>query len=235
MEQVEIEPWGRLLWNDRDAWFENTSPISIERREEIESGLLVALQYFVGGGFMLHASCISYEGRAIALVGRSRAGKSTLAAIMAQQGCSLVSDGVTLFEPSTLGLRNGRRLCKLSDESIAQLGLSADEFPYVTEDRIKRYVTAPGPPPPDGLNLSEAFVIADGDTDEIQSLTPTEQVLALISNGIYTSRLPPKSARLQWERAVQAVQNGLLVHRLVRRKKWENIPSLVSILFERLR
>ena len=97
---------------------------------------------------MLHASCVARGERAIALVGKSRSGKSTLAAMVAQRGLCLVSDGMTLFDPQTGSLWIGSGHCKLSDESIEQLGLRPADYPHVTEERLKRYVNAPGPPSP---------------------------------------------------------------------------------------
>jgi hypothetical protein len=50
------------------------------------------------GLFPLHASCVAVEGQAIALVGHSGAGKSTIAALLLAEGARLLSDDVTVID-----------------------------------------------------------------------------------------------------------------------------------------
>lgn len=46
----------------------------------------------------LHASCVAYEGKVLAMAGHSGAGKSTLAALLLAQGARLLSDDVTVID-----------------------------------------------------------------------------------------------------------------------------------------
>jgi HPr kinase/phosphorylase len=47
----------------------------------------------------LHASCVAYDGRAVLILGKSGAGKSSLALQLLGLGCDLVADDQTLIDP----------------------------------------------------------------------------------------------------------------------------------------
>jgi HPr Serine kinase C-terminal domain len=56
------------------------------------SGALLAMHLMLRGELVLHASAVQVDGRAVAFVGSSGMGKSTLAAALCEQGHGLVSD-----------------------------------------------------------------------------------------------------------------------------------------------
>ena len=47
----------------------------------------------------LHASCVAYDGRAVLILGKSGAGKSSLALQLLGLGCDLVADDQTPIDP----------------------------------------------------------------------------------------------------------------------------------------
>ncbi|WP_152187696.1 phosphoenolpyruvate carboxykinase (ATP) [Georgenia satyanarayanai] len=69
-------------------------------RAIMTTGTLLALQLYLRGSAVLHASAVERDGTAVAFVGHSGMGKSTLAALLCAQGARVVSDDVV---PVTTG------------------------------------------------------------------------------------------------------------------------------------
>ncbi|PYG00688.1 Hpr(Ser) kinase/phosphatase [Georgenia satyanarayanai] len=69
-------------------------------RAIMTTGTLLALQLYLRGNAVLHASAVEQDGRAIAFVGHSGMGKSTLAALMCSSGARVVSDDVVPVAPA---------------------------------------------------------------------------------------------------------------------------------------
>lgn len=63
-------------------------------RAIMTTGTLLALQLYLRGSTVLHASAVERDGESIAFVGHSGTGKSTLAALMCAAGARVVSDDV---------------------------------------------------------------------------------------------------------------------------------------------
>lgn len=62
--------------------------------EVLAAGALLAVHLLLRGRLVLHASAVRLDGRALAFVGASGMGKSTLAAALCGHGCGLVADDV---------------------------------------------------------------------------------------------------------------------------------------------
>lgn len=60
----------------------------------LTTGAMLALQLYLRGELVLHASAVDVGGAAVAFVGRSGMGKSTMAALMCAGGASLITDDV---------------------------------------------------------------------------------------------------------------------------------------------
>ena len=71
--------------------------------------------YFLNGFHVLHASCISYERKAISFIGRSGAGKSSIAALMHDDHFGIIAEDLTIIDKN-LKLHNPSNLIKLSSE-----------------------------------------------------------------------------------------------------------------------
>lgn len=53
----------------------------------------------MSGQLCLHSSCVAFDGRAVLILGKSGAGKSSLALQLLALGCDLVADDQTLIDP----------------------------------------------------------------------------------------------------------------------------------------
>lgn len=62
------------------------------------SGTVAAIVHGLRGATLLHASAVEVDGRALAFIGRSGQGKSTIAGLLCAHGASLVTDDVLLVD-----------------------------------------------------------------------------------------------------------------------------------------
>jgi len=67
----------------------------------IISGTMISVVLALGGHLVLHASAVDIGGVALAFVGQSGMGKSTLATIMCVAGARLITDDVLRVEPAS--------------------------------------------------------------------------------------------------------------------------------------
>ena len=82
-----------------EAWLSDICPP--EMLEILGSGLLVSVLLALRGEFALHASTVEVDGRAVAFIGESGMGKSTLAAMACATGAKLVTDDLLRLDLST--------------------------------------------------------------------------------------------------------------------------------------
>ena len=71
----------------------------------------------------MHASCISYKNKAISFIGRSGAGKSSLAALMQDDLFNIIAEDLTIINKDLCTL-NLSRLIKLSPEVSDSLNIN---------------------------------------------------------------------------------------------------------------
>lgn len=67
------------------------------------SGLIIATILTLRGHLVLHASAVEHEGAAVAIVGRSGMGKSTLSTLLCRNGARLMTDDVLRVDTSPEG------------------------------------------------------------------------------------------------------------------------------------
>jgi hypothetical protein len=99
-------------------------------------GPVVGLLLRLRGTICLHASAIAVDNQAIALVGPSRAGKSTTAAAFARMGFAVLTDDITALKEEGhvfLVLPGDPNLC-LWPQSVTYLYGSSDALPLVIPD-----------------------------------------------------------------------------------------------------
>lgn len=74
----------------------------------------------------LHATALAADGRAVALMGSSGVGKSSLAWALIQQGCQLVTDDMVSLEPGPGGMlvQPGRARLRMWPDVVKRLGIA---------------------------------------------------------------------------------------------------------------
>ena len=106
-------------------------------------GPVIAFTLRLRGVTCLHASCVAVDDRAIALLGRPGAGKSTTAAAFAQLGYSVLSDDVVVLDDRNgqFRVQPGYPRVNLWPDSVHALFGSEDALPPITPTWGKRYLS----------------------------------------------------------------------------------------------
>lgn len=89
----------------------------------ILGGTLQAVLWHQRGLLPLHGSVVTVGTRAIAMCGPSAAGKSTLAAVLAGQGHTVVADDVCVIDPDTAEVLAGCGRLRLWRDALDRLGI----------------------------------------------------------------------------------------------------------------
>lgn len=119
-------------------------------------------------GFWIHAAAVSFQGRALVLVGESGAGKSTLTAALIKNGASLIADDALLLtrgEHNVITALSGIGLLKLCPDAPPELrhGLNA---PPPQELGHKLAYDVPNPEH-DRVPIIELFALERGNNQAI--------------------------------------------------------------------
>src|SRR5215469_13092785 len=131
-----VERQGREVWCD---WPEN---YTLEDACTYLLGPVLGFVLRLRGVTCLHASAVSVDGRAIALVGSPGAGKSTIAAALAQCGFSVIADDVVALvaDGKNFQAQPGYPRLNLWSDSVRALFGSNDALPRITPTWDKRYL-----------------------------------------------------------------------------------------------
>ena len=117
---------GRILVrNGNDITVEPEADAS--NMSAILTGPIQAVLWHQRGLLPLHASVVAIRGRVIALCGCGAAGKSTLAALLAAQGHSVIADDICVIDAHSGGqvtVQPGYARLQLWPDALAELGLA---------------------------------------------------------------------------------------------------------------
>lgn len=153
-------------------------------RAIMTTGTLLALQLYLRGHAVLHASAVERDGAAIGFVGHSGMGKSTLAALMCADGARVVTDDVLPVAPGTsprvpLGATE-LRLRPGADAVTAAFAAGSFRRRTSADDRVVVGLTPPTAP---DLPLAAIIVPRPNREDrlEMELVAPKSAAFALMS------------------------------------------------------
>lgn len=139
----------------------------------------------------LHASAVSIQDSAIALVGEAGAGKSTTAAALALRGWPVLCEDVCAFDETdaTFDVRPAYPRISLWPDSVAMLCGSFDGLPLIVSGWDKRYLALDGSRASfaaDSAPLAAIYFLAArssaDDAPRIESVSPQDALLQLIQD-----------------------------------------------------
>lgn len=186
----------------------------------------------------LHASAVAADKGAIAFLGASGAGKSSLAAFLSQRGYRIVADDICLIDPEapqTARVRPVAPWIKLWDATLEALGQPAEGLPRVFIDEEKFRVTLQEDPTPLGL---AAVVLLEQTTDTtvptLERLRPVEAMQAML-DFTYQEWLVRGTGQTQdyFLRCGRALQ-GASVYRLRRPWGFASMDATVALIRQEL-
>jgi hypothetical protein len=119
---------GRILVrNGNEVTVDPETGADASATSAILTGTIQAVLWHQRGLLPLHASVVAIGGRAVALCGPSASGKSTLAAMLAAQGCAVIADDLCLVEAGESGavcVLPGRTRLRLWRDALDRLGMT---------------------------------------------------------------------------------------------------------------
>lgn len=205
-----VERRGREVWAD---WPEN---YTLEDACTYLVGPLMGFVLRVRGTVCLHASAVTIEGRAIALVGLPGAGKSTTAAAFACSGCPVLSDDVVALTdkcPQFL-VQPGYPRVNLWPDSVRRLFGSEEALPPITPTWEKRYLPlgqnghrfASSP-----LPLGAIYILEGRDptltAPVIETVSAKEALITLVANTYVNYLLDQNMRRTEFDVLSRVVSN----------------------------
>jgi hypothetical protein len=143
----------------------------------------------------LHANAISLQGTAVALVGYSGLGKSTLSAYCTSQGAGFITDDVLIVNRDCLVYPGNPRI-KLYPHTGKNLGLDATEE---TDYKIFYEPAQLGAKMDrEPLSLGIIYILAESSDHHIYSekISPSQAIFELLAHSYYASALIPKNPSL---------------------------------------
>lgn len=207
----------------------------------IGAGLPSAAAWIQRGCVALHAAAVATPGGAIVIAGASAAGKSVLAATLAQRGYPVVADEVT-----PLIVRDGETLAMhtapncpvlLWQDAVANLGLD-DRAGLPLRPGLMRFaITGLGGTAPAPLPVRAIYLLGVHNRPDIAvtALTGRERVLAILA-GAFDRYLPqPPDARARTLLLLTARLADVPVMRLLRPRLGWSAPKLADVVLEAAR
>lgn len=145
----------------------------------------------------LHANAIEIGGRAVAFMGHSGAGKSTMAAWFLDRGHRILADDVCVVVPNAAGVPlayPGIPRLRLWREALERSGRNADELELAFDNMDKFNLPTPRPSQSGPIPLSHVYLLekAEEQAAEIKILSGVAAVDALVANtyrGGYLARM----------------------------------------------
>lgn len=146
------------------------------------TGPALAILLHQRGCVVLHGSAVSWNGKAVVLLGASGAGKSTMAHACSVHGFGVLSDDhavVTWRDDLPVVLPGGAQI-RLRPDSLLAAGLDPAQFPRLWHQEDKRGLNCAGPVIAAPTRLSSVYELWDGESLGISPLDPQSQFRLLM-------------------------------------------------------
>lgn len=217
-----------------------TRPMSDEDVALFLLGPVLGIVLRLRGVTSLHASAVEIGGRAVAFVGTPGAGKSTTAAIFAQNGCSMLTDDIVALEkqgPHFL-VHPGYPFLNLLPRSLALLHGSTEASDGSDHDAEKHRVMLDGSErrfQKEALPLGGIYFLGersnDASTTTVNAISPQEALIALVSN-TYANRMLDQEMRAREFDALGELVRSVPMRRVVATARAANLDDFFQVIRE---
>jgi hypothetical protein len=233
-------PWTEELgaWVNSDGSEVAIVVSEASKSDELEGSLTIGLTSVIAGACLnlqnqvaIHANAISLEEFAVAFVGYSGMGKSTLSAYCASRGAGFITDDVLVVDAKGLVYPGNPRL-KLYPHTGESLGLDASEetdykILYEPEHLGAKLHEQPVP-------LGMIYLLAESSEQRIYSeqLSPSQAVFDLLTHSYYASELIPSNPTLL--DAYSRLVTQASVRKLFYPRDFTMLPQVYDFLLEEI-
>jgi hypothetical protein len=223
-----------LVTGGSEVTFETENDTPVDDIAIFLAGTVFGIVLHQRGRFALHGSAVEVDGKAVLFCGRSRAGKSTIAAALAQRGYPLVTDNlcaVTTATRTPMVLPDGRWV-KLWAQAIASLDLGASRGAPVRM-RIQKYYVEPPAAACEALPLGAIYVLRETRpplAEGIDQPPAANAPLLLLRHG-YLPLLAKRLNRVpSYFKAAIEIANAAGIFNLTRSFEFAGMPVVISWL-----
>jgi len=196
-------------------------------------GPVLAVALHQRGRLVLHASAVALDGGAVAFLGGSGWGKSTLAGALYRRGHRLIADDVLAVSDAADGpcAWPGIPQLKLWPDTAAALGDAVEPLPRLEPRRDKRVRAARERFAAGPLPLRRIYVLARGSRHAIAPLHP-QQALVEILRHSYAARLLRAGGAATHFAQCARVAGVVPLARLEARQSLPELPALAQFIEE---
>lgn len=196
-------------------------------------GIVTGVLLYQRGWLVLHASSVEVDGHAVAFMGESRAGKSTLATALEAEGYPLIADDVTALNLTSdrMEVYPGSRQLKLDPEMAHLLDYPSGAFVYTEERKSvfqwnRRTLTASMP-------LHSIYYLSSErrSTPTIEPI-PVQEAIEILLRQSFPTRLLASLERIPLQHFVQCshVARQLPVYRVQRSEGLSQVKAFVRTI-----
>jgi hypothetical protein len=184
------------------------------------------------GLLVLHASCVAQGDRAIAFLGGSGWGKSTLASAFHQHGYRLITDDVMALRLDT-GIPQvvpSFPEVKLLPDAMAAVGAGVDAMPMLqslSHKQIQRLESRFGLGP---VPLKQLFVLRAGDVNHIQPVPRAQAFSELIQHTRAAKMLHDDTCQIQHFHQCSHLVKTVPMAYLHRPRSLDQLPQLIEFI-----
>ena len=155
-------------------------------------GAVLSVALHQRGLLGLHGSAVSIDGQAVAFLGISGSGKSTMAAALYARGHPVLADDLVALEPrdarGVMLFPSFPQLKLYPEVMISSLGDDPDRFPKLLDGIEKRARVADNGFTPDPVPIKRIYILDNAPTLSIEPIRPQERMTHLISQS-YGARI----------------------------------------------
>ena len=197
-------------------------------------GPIMAVLLRQRGLAVLHASGVGVNGGAIAFLGQSGWGKSTLAEAFYERGYGVVTDDLMAIrvDGSYPHVSPGYPSIKLFPDAAVFLGCDIGASEPLHSQTEKRIHFAASRFPQNALPLQQIYVLGVGERAEIEALEPREAFWELVRNSRAVSLLRDPDSRHKHLHHCARIAADVPTFRLRRRLALSALPELIGVLEE---
>ncbi len=218
---------------------------SEESRGDLESYLVgpaLGIVMRLRGIVCLHSSVVAINGNAIALLGHSTAGKSTLAAGLAEAGAKILADDIAVVTTGSAGfyVHPGYSKIRLRPVAAKFLTPNPDSLPIVYSHRDSRYVSLSEETGFEGaaLPLSSIYVLGEFSEEYrdpfIKPLETKDKLIRLLQN-TYGSYVVMDELRANEFKVLSKIAQTIPMRKLFYAQDIETLPKQCEIILEDFR
>ena len=201
-------------------------------------GVLMSILLRQRGLLVLHAAGLAKDGKAVAFVGDSGWGKSTLAGYFVQQGYRLLNDDVLALDVNSIPIQvvPGFPQIKFRPEAEHWLGARYEALPSLHPNSPKRIDAPVEQFQEASLPISRLYVLEGAGRAEtrIEPLGGREAILELVRHTRMTNVMHAAEVRAQHLQQCALLVQNVPVQRLIRKKDLDALGEILDRVEEDL-